>query len=69
MSFSRETTKATLNALQLVMISTNTVAGNPFGPNVFVFNPSMSAATIQSTLDYLFSLQNDSDASQFDVNR
>jgi len=62
-----------LNALQLVFVSTNTIAGNPalpnFGPNVFVFNPSMSAATIQSTLDHLFSLQGDVNASQFDANR
>jgi len=62
-----------LNALQLVFVSTNTVASNPavpnFGPNVFVFNPSMSAVTIQSTLNTLFSQQSDVNASQFDANR
>ena len=62
-----------LNALQLVFVSTNTITSNPavpnFGPNVFVFNPSMSAVTIQSTLNTLFSQQSDVNASQFDTNR
>jgi len=40
-----------------------------FGPNVFVYNPSMSMATIQSNLNYLFNLQSDVNASQFDANR
>ncbi len=40
-----------------------------FGPNVFVYNPSMSMATIQSNLNYLFGLQSDVNASQFDTNR
>jgi hypothetical protein len=62
-----------LNALQLVFVSTNTITSNPavpnFGPNVFVFNPSMSAVTIQNTLNTLFSQQSDVNASQFDTNR
>jgi hypothetical protein len=40
-----------------------------FGPNVFVYNPSMSMAAIQSNLNYLFGLQSDVNASQFDTNR
>ena len=40
-----------------------------FGPNVFVYNPSMPMATIQSNLNYLFGLQSDVNASQFDANR
>jgi hypothetical protein len=40
-----------------------------FGPNVFVYNPSMSMATIQSNLNYLFGLQSNVNASQFDANR
>src|SRR5580698_2858613 len=40
-----------------------------FGPNVFVYNPSMSMATIQNNLNDLFSLQSDVNASQFDTNR
>ncbi len=62
-----------LNAFQLVFVSTNTTPGNPampnFGPNVFVFNPSQPAAVIQNTLNSLFSLQGDVNASQFDANR
>jgi hypothetical protein len=61
------------NALQLVFVSTNTVAANPagpnFGPNVFLFSPATPTATIQSTLDALFSQQNNADTSQFDANR
>jgi len=40
-----------------------------FGPNVIIFTPSMSMATIQSNLDSIFYLQNDVNASQFDANR
>ena len=40
-----------------------------FGPNVFVYNPSMPVATIQSNLNYLFGLQSNVNASQFDANR
>ncbi len=41
-----------------------------FGPNVFVYNPSMSMAAIQSNLQiHLFGLQSDVNASQFDTNR
>ncbi|MGA2684202.1 MAG: coagulation factor 5/8 type domain-containing protein [Verrucomicrobiota bacterium] len=40
-----------------------------FGPNVFVYNPSMPMATIQSNLNYLFGLQSNVNASQFDANR
>jgi hypothetical protein len=50
-----------LNALQLVFVSTNTVANNPavpnFGPNVLIFDPSMSMATIQSQLNGVFAVQ------------
>jgi hypothetical protein len=49
-----------LNAIQLVFVSTNTVISNPgpnFGPNVLIFDPSMSMATIQSQLSAVFSQQ------------
>jgi hypothetical protein len=50
-----------LNALQLVFVSTNTVVNNPavpnFGPNVLIFDPSMSMATIQSQLSGVFAVQ------------
>jgi hypothetical protein len=50
-----------LNALQLVYVSTNTVvtnSNNPnFGPNVLVFDPSMSMATIQNQLSGVFANQ------------
>ncbi len=50
-----------LNAVQLVFVSTNTVtssAANPnFGPNVFVFDPSMPMTTIQNELDSIFGQQ------------
>jgi hypothetical protein len=53
-----------LNALQLVFVSTNTAvasSGNPnFGPNVLIFNPSMSAATIQNVLTGVFADQQNS---------
>jgi len=62
-----------LNALQLVFVSTNTIVTNSvgpnFGPNVLLFYPSMSAATIQNLLNGIFALQNDVNASQFDANR
>ena len=40
-----------------------------FGPNVSIFYPSTPAATIQSTLDSIFALQNNVSTSQFDTNR
>lgn len=40
-----------------------------FGTNVFIYNPSMSMATIQSNLNYLFGLQSNVNTSQFDLNR
>ena len=40
-----------------------------FGPNVIIFNPATPTATIQSTLNNIFELQSDVDASQFDTNR
>ena len=62
-----------LSGLQLVFVSTNTVVTNPagpnFGPNVFLFSPSTPTATIQSTLNSIFALQDDVNASQFDANR
>jgi hypothetical protein len=58
-------------ALELLVLCLNSEAQSPpnFGPNVFVYNPSMPTATIQSNLDYLFGLQSDVNASQFDTNR
>ena len=52
-----------LNALQLVFVSTNTVA-NPtpnFGGSVLIFDPSMSMTTIQSQLSAVFSQQQNSE--------
>jgi hypothetical protein len=52
-----------LNALQLIHVSTNTVskaAGPNFGPNVLVFDPSMSAATIQNLVSGVFANQQNS---------
>src|ERR1017187_4377286 len=40
-----------------------------FGPNVYIFSPSTPTATIQSTLNTLFSQQNNVNSSQFDANR
>ena len=40
-----------------------------FGPNVIIFTPSTPTATIQSTLNSIFVLQSDVNASQFDTNR
>ena len=40
--------------------------GGPFGPNVYVFNPSMSQASIQSTLD---SIANQQVSNQFGAQR
>src|SRR5882724_6866397 len=58
------------NALQLVFVSTNTVATNStqpnFGANVLIFDPSMSMANIQIQLSALFSLQQNN---QFGTNR
>jgi hypothetical protein len=59
-----------LNAIQLVHISTNTTVGASvgpnFGPNVLVFNPSMSEAAIQSFLNGVFAIQQNN---QFGANR
>ncbi|SEM53049.1 ricin-type beta-trefoil lectin domain protein, partial [Streptacidiphilus jiangxiensis] len=45
------------NANQQWTLPTTSTAGNPFGPNVLVFDPSMSAASIQSQLDSVYSQQ------------
>ncbi len=51
-------TEGDLNALQLVQVSTNTAVsgsvGPNFGPNVMVFDPSMSSATIQNLVSGVF---------------
>src|SRR5258705_6576786 len=52
------------NGLQLVFVSTNTMVTNPvpnFGPNVFIFDPTMPMATIQSQLDSIFGTQRNSE--------
>jgi hypothetical protein len=52
------------NALQLVFISTNTIVANTvsdFGPNVLIFNPSMSMPAIQNTLAGVFANQQNSE--------
>jgi len=49
-----------LNALQLVLVSTNTAVTNSvpnFGPNVFIFDPSTSLATIQNYANGVFANQ------------
>jgi hypothetical protein len=60
---------ATVLNLFMPFLNSQAQAAPNFGPNVFVYNPSMSMATIQSNLDYLFGLQSDVNASQFDTNR
>lgn len=55
--------------LLLICLNSEAQTAPNFGSNVFVYNPSMSMATIQSNLDYLFGLQSDVNASQFDTNR
>ena len=54
-----------LNALQLVSVSTNTVVPNTappnFGPNVLLFNPSMSMPAIQNVLSGVFANQQNSE--------
>jgi hypothetical protein len=59
-----------LNALQLVFVSTNTAPANPalpnFGPNVLIFNPGMSMATIQNEVSGVFNNQQNN---QFGQNR
>ncbi|HVU26269.1 MAG TPA: hypothetical protein VHG71_00770, partial [Verrucomicrobiae bacterium] len=58
-----------LNAIQLVSVSTNTVVANPapnFGPNVLIFNPSMSMGSIQNTVSGVFVNQQNN---QFGNNR
>ena len=57
------------NALQLVLVSTNTMVANPlpnFGASVLVFDPSMPTSTIQGQLDAVFSAQQNN---QFGPNR
>jgi hypothetical protein len=55
------------SACQLVLVSTNTDGAAPnFGPNVLIFDPSMSMSTIQSQLDSVFSAQQNS---EFGANR
>jgi hypothetical protein len=53
------------NALQLVFVSTNTVVPNSappnFGPNVLLFNPSMSMTSIQNALSGVFANQQNSE--------
>lgn len=58
-------------ALNMALLGLNPVAqaAPNFGPNVIIFNPSMPKATIQSSLDNIFALQDDVSASQFDTNR
>jgi hypothetical protein len=54
-----------LNALQLILVSTNTVgtnsAGPNFGANVLIFDSTMSMSTIQSQLSSVFSQQKNSE--------
>lgn len=40
-----------------------------FGPNVIIFNSSMSTATMQNQLNNIFNQQNNVNTSQFDTNR
>jgi len=52
------------NGLQLVFVSTNTMVTNSvpnFGPNVFIFDPTMPMTTIQSQLDSIFATQRNSE--------
>src|SRR6267378_7042087 len=50
-----------LNALQLMHVSTNTAVGSSvgpnFGPNVLIFDPSMSGAAIQNLVSGVFANQ------------
>ncbi|HET9060878.1 MAG TPA: discoidin domain-containing protein [Acidimicrobiales bacterium] len=46
--------------------SSSSSVSNPFGPNVSVFTPSMSASSIQSTLDNVFNAQ---ETNQFGTQR
>src|SRR5260221_12967274 len=52
----------------MAMPTPHTTSGGPpnFGPNVFFFDPSMSASSIQSTLD---SIYNQQQTNQFGTNR
>ena len=54
-----------LNALQLVFVSTNTVTPNLmgpyFGPNVLIFDSTMSMSAIQNQLNSIFSQQETSE--------
>ncbi len=62
---------ATTLALNLTCfcIDTHSEPSPDFGPNVIVFNPATPTATIQSTLNSIFALQSDVNASQFNANR
>ena len=62
---------AIVAALNLAWLCLNARSQTPpnFGPNVIIFSPSTPAATIQGTLNSLFALQSDVNASQFDTNR
>ena len=63
-------TEGDLNALQLVHVSTDTTVSGPvgpnFGPNVLVFDPSMSMASIQNQVNGVFANQQNN---QFGANR
>src|ERR1035437_602021 len=55
--------------MALLCLNPRAQAAPNFGPNVIIFTPSMSKATIQSSLDNIFALQNNASTSQFDTNR
>jgi hypothetical protein len=55
--------------MALLWVNVNAQTTPNFGPNVLIFDPSMSMATIQSTLDGIFALQSNVNTSQFDTNR
>jgi hypothetical protein len=68
MKFRREVLLLSAVCLGLFLATVKAEVVN-FGPNVFLFTPSTPTATIQSTLDNLFALQNNVNTSQFDTNR
>ena len=55
--------------MALLCLNPGVQAAPNFGPNVYLFSPSTPTATIQSTLNSLFALQNNATTSQFDTNR
>lgn len=69
MKIRRKLFSFSLACLGLIAAIVNAQAAVNFGPNVFVFTPATPTATIQSTLDNLFALQNNVNTSQFDTNR